>query len=341
MSVPLPPRWLRRVAIVPLWLPVGALLIVFFGLIALVAALAMPITPRRRVLRLAAFAVVYLAVDLWLILACAGMWLRHPTAASHENERWDEWHTRMLFWTLRRLLDTARFLFGFDVVIEEPPDVAAMDTGDPLLVLARHAGPGDSFAIAYLLMSRYRRRPRIVLREVLQLDPGLDMLLNRMSSCFLPSRTGAGDDLAEQVGALAGDLDNNDALLIFPEGKNWTPRRHRQAIRHLRRAEEHEAAADAKALTHVLPPRPGGVLAALEARPDAGVVIVAHTGLDTLVTPRQVWQHLPLVDSPMRLHWWWQPPSEVPTGESARERWLNRQWAQVDQWVEVRQRPAA
>ncbi|MCE5290504.1 MAG: 1-acyl-sn-glycerol-3-phosphate acyltransferase [Nocardiaceae bacterium] len=340
MSVPLPPRWLRRLVFVPLWLPVGVVLIVVFSLIALVAAIVAPLTPRRRVLRLAAFAVIYLVIDLGLILACAGLWLRHPTSASHNAEDWDTVHTRLLFWTLTHLLSTAKTLFAFDVVVEEPPDAAAMRSVGPLLVLARHAGPGDSFAIAYLLMSRYRRRPRIVLNDVLQLDPGLDMLLNRMSSCFLHSRTGAGDDLADQVGGLAADLENNDALLIFPEGGNWTPRRRRRAIRRLRRSQQPEAAAAAEAMTHVLHPRPGGVLAALDARPDAGVVIVAHTGLDTLVTPRQVWQRLPLIDTPMLLHWWWQPPEELPASDAERVAWLDGQWALVDRWVDERQTPA-
>ncbi|CAM3849823.1 1-acyl-sn-glycerol-3-phosphate acyltransferase [Smaragdicoccus niigatensis] len=339
MSVPLPPRWLRRSVIVPLWLPVGVVLIVVFALIAMAAAVVAPITPRRRVLRLAAFAVIYLAIDLGLIVACTGLWLRHPTPAGHETKEWDSVHTRLLFWTLSRLLKAARVLFAFDVIVEEPPDAAAMRSGGPLLVLARHAGPGDSFTIAYLLMSRYRRRPRIVLKDVLQFDPGLDMLLNRMSSCFLHSRTGAGDDLADQVATLAADLENDDALLIFPEGMNWTPRRRRRAIRHLRRSQEPEAAAVAEAMTHVLCPRPGGVLAALDARPDAGAVIVAHTGLDTLVTPRQVWKRLPLIDTPMRLHWWFQPPGELPAGDAERVQWLERQWTQVDQWVEERQTP--
>ena len=43
-------------------------------------------------------------------------------------------------------------------------------------------------------------------------------------------------------------------------------------------------------MTHVLAPRPGGVLAALEAAPDADVLMVAHTGLDHLVTVSDVWR---------------------------------------------------
>ena len=56
------------------------------------------------------------------------------------------------------------------MTVEEPPGPlgpAGLD-GGPLLVLARHAGPGDSFALVDLLLSRYGRRPRIVLKEDLR-----------------------------------------------------------------------------------------------------------------------------------------------------------------------------
>ena len=42
----------------------------------------------------------------------------------------------------------------------------------------------------------------------------------------------------------------------------------------------------AEELTHVLAPRPGGFIAALDGAPDADVVLVAHTGLDHLLTRR-------------------------------------------------------
>ena len=76
------------------------------------------------------------------------------------------------------------------MTVEEPPGrrPAGLD-GGPLLVLARHAGPGDSFALVELLLSRYGRRPRIVLKEDLLWDPGLDVLLSRLVG-LLPARAG-------------------------------------------------------------------------------------------------------------------------------------------------------
>ena len=53
----------------------------------------------------------------------------------------------------------------------------------------------------------------------------------------------------------------------------------------------------------MLAPRPGGLLAALDAAPDADVVLVAHTGLDHLLTVADVWRELPM-DKQIIMRWW-------------------------------------
>ena len=59
----------------------------------------------------------------------------------------------------------------------------------------------------------------------------------------------------------------------------------------------------AEAMTNVLAPRPGGFLAALDAAPDADVVLVAHTGLDHLLTVGDIWRELPM-DKQLIMRWW-------------------------------------
>jgi hypothetical protein len=159
-------------------------------------------------------------------------------------------------------------------------------------------------------------------------------MLNRLSGYFLPSRSGAGDDVADQLADLAASLGPHDALLIFPEGGNWTPRRQRRAVRHLWRIGRRRAARQAQRMPRVLPPRPVGTLACLAARPDAHVVVVAHAGLDRLVNPGQVWRAIPVDDRPMRVTWWCVTPPDVRAVEpDDAEVWLERQWRRVDDWV--------
>jgi hypothetical protein len=82
------------------------------------------------------------------------------------------------------------------------------------------------------------------------------------------------------------------------------------------------------------------VLAALAARPDLGIVVIAHTGLDDLVTPHQVWQALPLHERPMTIRWWTVPPGTVPPGPAEQYQWLRVQWALVDSWIGARKAQA-
>lgn len=327
MNAWVPPRVVRRAVVGPLWLPLAAVL----GVVAVVAGaaglLVAPVSGPRRLARVSGLALVYLYVDVSLLLGSFAAWLRRPRWRRDEGE-WRAAHCRLLARALGTFLRAAERLTGFAVSLEAgcvpPPG------GRPLIVLARHGGPGDSFALVDLLLSELGRRPRVVLKRALQWDPGLDVVLTRLSGCFLPSRSGAGDDRRDALAALAADLAPADALLLFPEGGNWTPRRQRRAVLRLLRAGRGRAAREARARDAVLPPRPAGTVACLQARPDADVLVVAHAGLDTLVTPGQLWRAVPVHGRPMRVSWWLCPAATVPRDEAGAEQWLRRQWDEVD-----------
>jgi 1-acyl-sn-glycerol-3-phosphate acyltransferase len=331
---------LRRAVLDPLWPAVAAGLAALLLLVAAAGAVTWPFTGRARVARLALLAALYVALNACLLVACTGLWLRSPLPGRRDDQRWRDGHAGVLRWALGVLRSAAGPLLGFRVTVQEPPGAARLGAA-PLLVLARHAGPGDSFTLVELLLSRYRRRPRIVLKEILQWDPGLDVVLNRLGACFLPRRPGPGEDLAGRLAELARSLSGSDAMLIFPEGGNWTPVRYRLAIARLRRLALRQAAALAASQPNVLPPRPAGVLASLAARPDLDVVVVAHTGLDDLASPAQVWRALPLAGRPMTIRWWYESARALPADPAGQLGWLQRQWAMVDSWIETHKvRPA-
>lgn len=329
MNPYVPPRAVRRV-LDPLWVPgavVASVPLVVGGLVGAVAALR---PGRRRLLRLSALALTYVWVDVSIMLACWWLWLCSPLP-SRDIATWRERHCAVLRWALRRILARSEQTVGFHLLVESPIEVRAERR--PLVVLARHAGPGDSFALVHLLLEHLSRRPKVVLKAALQLDPGLDVLLNRLDCYFLPSRSGAGEDRTEAVRRLAESLTADEALLIFPEGGNWTPRRHRRAVRRLLRIGEARRARRAARQHRVLPPRPGGAVACLTARDDTDVVVVAHAGLDTLVNPRQVWQAIPVDQHPMRVSWWVTDAADVPRADEAAQAWLEQMWGRVDAWV--------
>ena len=163
----------------------------------------------------------------------------------------------------------------------------------PVIVLARHAGPGDTFLLLYGLLAYAGRRPLLVLKHALVLDPWIDVLLGRVPHSFIEP-DGHGDQAVAQISDLTAGLGGCDALVIFPEGGNFTPGRRRRAIGQLRRHGLRSRATRAARLGHVLPPRPSGTVSAIDAAPQADLIIVAHTGLDHLDSAAAVWKGIPL-----------------------------------------------
>ena len=174
------------------------------------------------------------------------------------------------------------------------------------------------------------------MKATLQLDPITDVVANRVPNAFLRSRAGTSGTVG-QIRRLATGLDAFGALVIFPEGGNWTPARWRRAIERLRRQGHQELAGRAAAMPNVLPPRPAGTRAALAACPDADVIFVAHTGLDRLVSVRDVWQSLS-ADVEVRAQCWHIPSADVPRGDrEAQVAWLYDWWGRIDAWITARQ----
>jgi 1-acyl-sn-glycerol-3-phosphate acyltransferase len=328
-----PPVLLRRAVLDPIWIPLAVALALLMAAAAAVGTVAMPLSRRRRFPRLCLFGALYLALNAGLVLSCAAFWLRSPLPGRRDQVRWSRRHQSLLGVALSLLVAAARPLLGFRVELQEPPD-RELVAGRPLLLLARHGGPGDSFALVQLLLSRYQRRPAIVLKETLRWDPGLDVLLGRLPSCFI--RRGESGKAPARLAEFARLMRADDAILLFPEGGNWTPGRHSRAIARLRRAGRRQAAADAAENRNVLPPQPTGMLACLSGRADLTVAVVAHTGLEDLVTAGLVWRAVPVTGSPMIVRWWFQSARSLPATDDGRREWLRLQWALVDSWIDAR-----
>ena len=332
----LPSRWVRRVVLAPAMVLLTVLVLTTLPVWMLLAAALSPFLPGRlRALRVLWVAVVAMVLESVVLVALLGLWLAAGFGLAIRTPPLQYLHYQLVGWYLRVLYREAARVLRLRVDIEGPgPD----DYPDrPLLVFCRHAGPGDSFLLVHALVNWYAREPRIVLSEALQWDPGLDVVLNRLPNRFLPD--GGGEQLQQRISELATSLDHNDAFVIFPEGGNFTERRRLAGIARLRARGLENMARRSEAMRHVLPPRPGGVAAALAAAPDADVVWVAHAGLDHLYNVVDIWRELPL-DTTVRMRWWRVPAAEVPRDEDAQVGWLYHWWKTIDDWVyETRRSP--
>lgn len=303
-------------------------------LIVVVAAFLSRYVPGKwRPLRIVWFLFLYLLVEAASLTMLFSLWLLSGFGWKIKSPTFIDAHYGLLAWMVRRVVASAKFTFRLNIVREgSPPRTAGQGGPRPIMVLSRHAGPGDSLLLMDALANRFRRRPRIVMKEFLQWDPMVDVMLNRLPSAFVPSVSGQRDLVIEVISEIAGSMDDDDAFVIFPEGANYSEKRARRSIEKLREIGRPDLAERAAELKNTLPPRSKGVMAALAAAPaHTDVFFVGHAGLETFVTPGDIWRGLP-TDTNVAVRVWHFPAEEIPRAED-RETWMFDVWAEIDQWI--------
>jgi 1-acyl-sn-glycerol-3-phosphate acyltransferase len=173
---------------------------------------------------------------------------------------------------------------------------------------------------------------RYVLKRELLWDPCLDLVGHRLPNVFV--RRGSGDSQREaaRVAGLARDLGSRDGVLIYPEGTRFSPAKRQRALAAISERGELERLARVTTLRHVLPPRPAGVLALLDAAPAADVLVIAHTGFEESSRFTNFWNGA-LVGQRIRVRLWRVPRRQIPETMDARVAWLDDQWARIDDWI--------
>ena len=313
-----------------------ALLVVMASPLLVVAALSIDLLMRSRwrTTRITLLAVAFAALEvvgllvvlvLWMV-GGAGLWIRA------------RWMQRAHYLFLKRWLNAAsgalQLCLGLDVDPElQPPKPGAV------LVFSRHAGPGDSLILAREIMMRFDRHLRIVCKRDLQWSPFVDVLGSRIPSHFIDPNPKDREVHLRAIAELAGQIGERGALILFPEGGNFTKKRRRRAIASLRRRGHAEYAEKAEQMEHLIPPRPAGAISAMDAAPHADVVFVAHTGTEQLTSLGDVWRAIPLRDS-LRGRYWRVPAGDRPHEHAEKVAWLFEWWAEIDRWIADERPPA-
>jgi 1-acyl-sn-glycerol-3-phosphate acyltransferase len=330
----MPPISIRRPVTITTWLILSAICVLASPILLALGKLASAITRRPRPLIAAKLVLAYSSHELVALVACGVLWLVTGGGRLVGRRRWESLHWRLAGWFFSGLADAGRSVLKVNIVPEFSTEAArALESNRPLIVLSRHAGPGDTIFIVDQLMSRFHRRPSVVFKETLALDPSIDLLGHRLPHAMLDtSDRKESEELIEQI---TSNLGPKGLLLLFPEGGNFTPERRRSALRHLRRRGKHRSAEKAERMPHVLPPRPSGALAALGANRDGEVVFVAHTGLGLAAYPAEFWRDMP-IGRTFYTRMWLVPASEVPVTDDERVEWLYDWWKRIDEWIDSR-----
>lgn len=329
----LPPRIVRRLVLAPLALALCLTLLAVSPVLLLAGAIADLFLPGNwRTTRLVAFIVCYLALEVAGLVLMFVLWVASGFGLRIHSERMRDAHYNFMRWWLRQTNHAVRRCFRLSIHIEDPPSPKP----GPILVFSRHAGPGNSLLLIGTLLVGFRRHPRIVMLAKLQWEPLYDTMLNRLPNRFIRHDPSRRDLYTSAIGDLASNLGDMDAFVLFPEGKDFTPRVRLRAIDYLRGKGYDHSAGRAEKMEHVLPPRHNGVIAAIDSATGADVVLVAHSVLEDIGSFKDLWARIPL-EHPVHARYWRIPPDEVPHDRDEVIEWLYQWWERIDRWIEERE----
>ena len=327
----MPPAAIRRPITVTLWLAMSIVCLALSPVLLALAALASAVTARPQVLIFTRLVVTYFALELATLIACGALWLASGGGLLTGTRPFQSLHYRLLRWFVHGFARRWLALLEIHVPAQEPTEASrALQADGPLLFFSRHAGPGDTIVLIDLLLTRFDRLPSVVFKQSVAIDPCVDLIGHRLPHAVLD--TSDKEECEARIEEVAAGLGSRGVLLLFPEGGNFTAERRRRAVRKLWRTGQRREAAKADRMSHVLPPRPAGALAALRGNPGADVIFGAHSGLGLAAFPREIWHETPFGKT-FNTRMWLSPAAEHPLEPSAQVAWIYEWWKRVDDWI--------
>jgi 1-acyl-sn-glycerol-3-phosphate acyltransferase len=328
------PTPIRRPLTITAWIAFSVVVLVLSPLLLGLSALAAAALRRRPPLLVCRLLIAYCARELAVLIACGLLWVLSGFGIRMRAPRFQRLHYRLLRWLVHGVAARARQLFDVDVTMMGSAEAAAAMARDrPLLFFSRHAGPGDSLLLVDLLLTQYHRLPSVVFKETLAIDPCVDLIGHRLPHAVLD--TSQPEKCEQRIAEVASRLLPQGVLLLFPEGANYSPQRRRRALGKLWHKGQRREAEAGEQMSHVMPPHPGGALAALRGNPDADVIFGAHTGLGLAVFPGELWRNPP-IGRTLTTRMWLARAADRSHDPDEQVKWLYSWWARLDQWVEQR-----
>ncbi len=322
--------WKRRVRTIPAMLSMtaGALVLAPFVIIGAAAWDVLRFRWRFPTPRIFLFACQYLINDSVEILLAGPLWLASGCGLWSQRLSSRRRYQRIQAWSIDVLARRAERLLGirFDV---QPADADALVA--PVVVVSRHVSMFDSALPSLLCQRAGYYTSGVIMAEALA-DPGFDVLYQHAGSIFIARDHDP--SARHQVATFGRGLDAGTVPVIFPEGRLFRPDALERSLARLSQRDP-ERARRLAGLRHVLPPRPAGFGALLDALPDADVVVINHAGFDRAPTFGALARRVPL-DEPIAVDVRRIPRTEIPADPDARVAWLDDVWCDMDKWIHER-----
>lgn len=275
---------------------------------------------RLPLVRFAMFGTAWAWLETLGVIGAAALWLVGKGGDQGANYRLQAWWTRGVVAALRATV-------GLRIEVEGAP---ARGDG-PFIALCRHASLADSIMSAWVFIAHSGLRPRYVLKQELRMDPCLDIVGHRLPNYFLDrSSVNVASEL-RGIEQMADGLGLGDIAVIFPEGTRANPVKRRRALERMRERSPDRAEV-LGSLRHLLPPKPAGAAALLNAVPTARIVTMWHTGFDGMDTFAGIVRQLGASAVKVQVRIVEHHRSSVATGDGF-VAWLDQQWVTMDEMV--------
>jgi 1-acyl-sn-glycerol-3-phosphate acyltransferase len=316
----------RRLVTIPrivvLWLALTVLFVPLLLLTVTVDAVRFVFTRKPwMAVRLLAMGWVYLTGQVVVVSVAGVQWLASFTYLGNAVGKRTEWAYGLQTWWVRLIMGAMRRVLGLSFAVTNDE---AIEPG-PIIVLFRHVSIVDNLLPHAFVSDRHGIHLRWVLKKELLSDPALDIGGNRIPNYFVDRES---DDPATEranIAALGEGLEANEGIMLFPEGTRFSSER--REARMARLAESNPELHDIMAgHDHVLPPRPGGVLALLDSGMD--VVFGIHTGLESMRGLSEIWNIAP-IGRTVQLTFRRVAAADIPSSAEDRIKWLHEEWARV------------
>lgn len=323
-------RWGRRAITIPTtFVLTSASTILVPVLLPLLVVIDLLLRRRFGLSRTALFIWSFLWCETIGIFAASCLWIVFWGGTGSSKQKFVRANSRFQAIWVQTIFSSARALFGVRLSV----DGTAPPPGNrPLLVFVRHASTVDTGLPIVLLSYPLRYKLRYVLKRELLFDPCVDIVGQRIPNRFV-RRGDRTNDEVERVVGLYENLDSHDAIIIFPEGTRYSPRKRDELLTQLRKRGASRALDLAESLHNTLSPLRKGALALLEKNPGCDLVVIAHRGLERAIS-FAAFTRGTLVGANLAVRISHVPFESLPTEAEAREELLAKLWRDVDAFAD-------
>jgi 1-acyl-sn-glycerol-3-phosphate acyltransferase len=236
-------------------------------------------------------------------------------------------HDRLQHWWAATQFHAARRFFGFSLHVE---GIEVLRQG-PFILLCRHLSILDNL-LPVVLAGSQGVHLRWVLSRRLLVQPSVDIVGHRLPTAFVGGAVSDPRGDLRRISALAKGIGPREGMVLFPEGRLFSPAKREAEITRLRREGDLHLAEAAEQMTNVLPPQLGGLLTVLRAVPDVDLVFCSHRGLEA-AADRPAIARGGLLKKRVEVRCWRVSAADIPRGRNELRDWLLARWAEVDRFA--------